>query len=298
VDAETLIGRVPDRVWSFSIHRRPVTQSDGEEELASRVQRWEVAVPVVRELRPGGWLSDVMYVDFLVALEHWCHGEASVAERENAVAFVWRRFNSVFHPSGRDDEEEWRGLQWQEPLVGESEHDTSKWLEATSTDGHTSVVFRFLHAEVRVRYAGPAHFDVAAARRAAGRAREIEEERARDLHSPSHGLVGLIGTVVGRACRGLGHGPIRAVRQGFHGGEACGGAEAEARGDRQVRGPERPRRVAPCRTGKPAIMAPWLKTGNKNRPKPQQGGADQRQTSACFGPSTTPNNPQQPEISL
>jgi hypothetical protein len=205
VDAETLIGRVPDRVWMFSIHRRPVTQPDGEEEisavsilqngaparllvtqpdgeeaLASRVQRWEVAVPVVRELRPGGWLSDVMYVDFLVALEDWCHGEASVAERENAAAFVWRRFNSVFHPSGRDDEEEWRGLQWQEPLVGESEHDDSKWLEATSTDGHTRVVFRFLHAEVRVRYAGPAHFDVAAARRAAGRAREIEEERARE----------------------------------------------------------------------------------------------------------------------
>jgi hypothetical protein len=36
-----------------------------------------------------------------------------------------------------------------------------------------------MDAEVRVRYAGPAHFDVAAARRAAGRAREIEEERAR-----------------------------------------------------------------------------------------------------------------------
>ena len=60
VDAETLIGRVPDRVWTFSIHRRPVTQPDGEEQLASRVQRWEVAVPVVRELRPGGWLLVVL----------------------------------------------------------------------------------------------------------------------------------------------------------------------------------------------------------------------------------------------
>ncbi len=51
---------------------------------------------------------------------------------------------------------------------------------------------------------------------------------------------------------------------------------------------ERARQAAPCRTGKPTIMTPWLKTGNKNRPKPQQGDADQRQTSASFGPSTTP----------
>jgi len=51
---------------------------------------------------------------------------------------------------------------------------------------------------------------------------------------------------------------------------------------------ERARQAAPCRTGKPTIMTPWLKTGNKNRPKPQQGGADQTQTSASFGPSTTP----------
>jgi hypothetical protein len=66
-------------------------------------------------------------------------------------------------------------VQYDDP----DDDDGSRWLEATSTDGHTRVVFRFMDAEVRVRYAGPAHFDVAAARRAAGRAREIEEERAR-----------------------------------------------------------------------------------------------------------------------
>jgi hypothetical protein len=144
--------------------------------LCERVQHWEVAVPVVRELRPGGWHSDVMYVDFLLALGRWCRGEASVAEREHATAFVWRRFNSVFHPSGPDDEEEWRDLQWAEMLVGESEHASwPRWLEATSTDGHTRVEFEIERPmdEVRVRYSGPAHFDVVAARRAAGQAREI-----------------------------------------------------------------------------------------------------------------------------
>jgi hypothetical protein len=119
-----------------------------------------------------------MYFDFLVALEDWYYAEASVAERKNATAFIWRQFNSLFRPSSRADWEQWRGLHWQEPLVGESEYDSSKWLEATSTDGHTRVEFYFERPmdEVRVRYPGPAHFDVAAFDAAADRARGMEFE--------------------------------------------------------------------------------------------------------------------------
>ncbi len=133
-------------------------------------------MPVVRAQRTGGWQADELGV-LLDALDDWYYAEASVAERENAAELIWREFNNLFRPSSRDDAEQWRGLQWQEPQVGESEYDEnigvnegddnfdpdfawgSRWLEATSTDGHTRVVFRFLDAEVRVRYAGPAQSD-------------------------------------------------------------------------------------------------------------------------------------------
>ena len=81
VDAETLIGRVPDRVWSFSIHCRPRRMVEERRVQEEAEAEHRVAFDALRE-------------------EDLFHDE----ERERHVA-VWRAFNAR---SRRWEEEEER----------------------------------------------------------------------------------------------------------------------------------------------------------------------------------------------